>query len=85
MMIRPSSVAKFALLFHRARSRRATARVIKAPNTILMRMTWFPTGFSGILEVICQSCEAGSGRLIGASSLISCSGLQLGGRFKDQI
>ena len=85
MMIRTSSIAKFALLFHRARSRRATARVIKTPSTILMRMTWFPTGFSGILEFICESCEAGSGRLKGASSLISCPGLQIGGRFKHQI
>ena len=85
MMIRTSSIAKFALLFHRARSRRATARVINAPNTILTRMTWFPTGFSGMLEIICQSCEAGSGRLKGASFLISCSGFQIGRRFKDQI
>ena len=75
MMIRASSIAKFALLFHRARSRRATARVIMTPNTILMRMTSFPTGFPGILEVMCQSCEAGCGGLKGASSLISCSGL----------
>ncbi len=83
MMIRTSSIAKFALLFHRARSRRATARVIKTPNTILTRMTWLPTGFSSMLEVICQFCEAGIGGLKGASSLVSCSGFEIGRRFKD--
>ena len=36
MMIRASSIASFALLFHRARSRRGTARVMRAPNAILM-------------------------------------------------
>ena len=48
MMIRISSIAKFALLFQRARSRRGTARVMRAPNAILMRMTWLPMGFADI-------------------------------------
>lgn len=85
MIIRTSSIAKFALLLHRARSRRATARVIMAPNTILMQLTWLPKGLSNMLEVICQSCEPGSIKLKGASSLISYSGFEIGGRFEDQI
>lgn len=50
MMIRTSSMANFALLFHRARNRRGTARVMRTPNAILMWMTWLPRGLSGILE-----------------------------------
>ncbi len=83
MMIRTSSIANFALLFHRARSRRGTARVTRTPNAILTRMTWLPTGFSGILEVMCQCCEAGSERWDGASSLTLCSGFEVGGLFKN--
>ena len=52
MMIRTSSIANFALLFHRASNRRGTARVMRAPNAILTWMTRLPMRFSGILEVI---------------------------------
>ena len=70
-MIRTSSTANFALLFHRARNRRGTARVMRTPNAILMWTTWLPRGFSGIFGEICQcTCDAGSGRLDGVSALI---------------
>ena len=77
MMIRTSSIANFALLFHRARSRRGTATVMRTPNAMLIRMTWLPREFPGILEIICQCCDAGSGRRDEASRLALCSGLQV--------